>query len=434
MSDKSTNYSHQRRAPLEAEGWAGANLTPITTRGRDVEPSADPLDDIFRRALTGQSLFTNRDALSSDYVPGRLPFREKQIAGIGEILSPVLHGSRPSNLILYGKTGTGKTAVARYVLRRLKTSAAEQGIKVNTCYANTRFAGTEYRVLSTLAEEINLKIPFTGLSVGEAFARLESTINASKSNVIVILDEIDFLVSNYGDDLVYELTRINERLTPSKVSFVGISNDLQFKELLDPRCLSSLSEEEMVFSPYTASELKIILAERATAAFCTGAVEEAAIGLCAALAGSEHGDARRAVDLLRVAGEVAEREASSRVEEKHVRAAVQRIERDRMVEAIRSLPLHAKLVLLSILTNSASSSTGEIYQRYTKLCRRIASEPLTQRRVSGLLAELDLLGLVSANLVSQGRYGRTRKISALTPLDTCREILAEDPTLGSLLG
>jgi len=431
--DHSTHNNDQNRAPQEAEGWETVLQLPTISGAAQTGRAGDPLDDIFKRALSGQSLFSNRDALSSDYIPVRLPFRENQIIGIGEILSPILHGSRPSNLLLYGKTGSGKTAVARYVLRRLKGAAAEQGIDVNICYVNTRFAGTEYRVLSNLAEALNLKIPFTGLSAGEAFARVESAVDASKSNVVMILDEIDFLVSNYGDDIVYELTRVNERLNPSRVSIIGISNDLRFKELLDPRCLSSLSEEEMVFSPYTANELKTILAERAAAAFYRGAVDEAAIGLCAALAGSEHGDARRAVDLLRVSGEVAERETAPRVEEKHVRAAVQRIERDRMVEAIRSLPLHAKLVLLSVLTNGVSASTGEIYQRYAKQCRRIATEPLTQRRISGLLAELDLLGLVSANLVSQGRYGRTKKISSLTPIDTCKEILSEDSTLGSLL-
>lgn len=393
----------------------------------------DPLEDIFRRAVSGHSLFINHTALQSDYIPTKLPFREKQITGVGEILAPILHGSKPSNLLLYGKTGTGKTAVARYVLRRLTSSAEEQGIRVISCYVNTRFAGTEYRVLSTIAEGVNLKIPFTGLSSGEAFSRLESTLAANATNAVIILDEIDFLVSNYGDDLVYELTRCNERIKPATASIIGISNDLRFKELLDPRCLSSLSEEEMVFSPYTASELKMILMERAQVALRKDAIDEAAIGLCAALAGSEHGDARRAIDLLRVAGEVAEREATGRVEEKHVRAAVQRIERDRMVEALRSLPIHAKLVLLSVLLNQSSVSTGEVYQQYVKLCRRVGSEPLTQRRISGLLAELDLLGLVSASLVNQGRYGRTKRISSLTPLDTYREVLSEDPTLNSLL-
>ncbi len=402
-------------------------------RGASKKADSDALDQIFTRAISGRSLFTDRGALSFDYIPERLPFRESQIAGVGEILAPVLHESKPSNLLLYGKTGTGKTAVARYVLRRLGPVAEHQEVKMAVCYVNARFAGTEYRVLSTLAEFMSLKIPFTGLSVGEAFSRLESAVTTFGGSVIIILDEIDFLVNNYGDGLVYELTRINERLKQSKVSLIGISNDLRFKELLDPRCLSSLSEEEMVFPPYTASELKTILSERADAAFRNGAVDQAAIGLCAALAGSEHGDARRAVDLLRVAGEVAEREASTKVEEKHVRAAAQRIERDRTVEAIRSLPIHAKLVLLSILSNQTSPYTGAVYQQYAKLCRRAGSEPLTQRRVSGLLAELDLLGLISASLVSHGRYGRTKKISSLTPADVCKEILSEDPVLGSLL-
>ena len=44
---------------------------------------------------------------------------------------------------------------------------------------------------------------------------------------------------------MYELTRINETLTKSKVAIIGISNDLRLKEFLDPRVFSSLSEEEL---------------------------------------------------------------------------------------------------------------------------------------------------------------------------------------------
>ncbi|MEM4297118.1 MAG: orc1/cdc6 family replication initiation protein [Nitrososphaerota archaeon] len=393
----------------------------------------DPLQSIFSRALSGRVLFKDRRVLLSDYIPDRLLFRDKQIAAIGEILAPLLHSSRCSNILLYGKTGTGKTAVARYVAKSLLKVATKHGIDLHFPYCNCRVAGTEYRILVELGDSLNVRIPFTGLALSEAWSRILEALKAGSLKVVFILDEIDFLVKNYGDDLLYEFTRVNERLSKGFFSLIGISNDLRFKEFLDPRVLSSLSEEEIVFPPYTAEELRAILSERAKLAFYPGVVREAAINLCAALAGSEHGDARRAVDLLRVAGEMAEREGSPHLEEHHIRAAAQSMEQDRVVDALRSLPLQAKLVLLSISTLNSAASTGEVYARYSSLCRKIGIEALTQRRVSALLSELDLLGLVSANVVSQGRYGRTKRISALVTSQLLRSVFQEDPVIGSLV-
>ena len=81
------------------------------------------IDEIFRRAKEGKPLFVNRGALSPDYVPGRLPFRDDQTKAVAQILAPILRGSKPSNLLLYGKTGTGKTAVTNYVLSSLHAEA-----------------------------------------------------------------------------------------------------------------------------------------------------------------------------------------------------------------------------------------------------------------------------------------------------------------------
>ncbi|NWG09162.1 MAG: AAA family ATPase [Nitrososphaerales archaeon] len=397
------------------------------------DKSNNSLDDIFTRALSGRSLYKDRNALRSDYIPSKLPFREKQIISIGETLAPLLHGSKCSNLLIYGKTGTGKTAVAKYVLMKLSEKASTRNLKIKFAYSNTRVAGTEYRLLFDVAQYMGLSVPFTGLAIGEVFARIISAINSSIITLILVLDEIDFLVKNYGDNLLYELTRANEQLPKGYLSLIGISNDLKFKEFLDPRVLSSLSEEEIVFPPYTAEELKAILYDRSKIAFFDDTITEAAINLCAALAGSEHGDARRALDLLRVSGEVAEREGAPKVEERHVRTAVQKIEQDRMVDALRSLPLQAKILLWSIISSGEANSTGEIYERYSNICHKINVEVLTQRRVSMLLSELDLLGLVTTNLVSKGRYGRTKKINPSINLQFVREVFSEDPIMNSLL-
>lgn len=393
------------------------------------------IDEIFRRAKEGKALFVDRGALNPEYVPDKLPFREDQINSIAQVLAPVLHGSRPSNLLLYGKTGTGKTAVVRYVLSRLKKESGSKNLI--TAYVNTRIANTEYRTLAEFARYLDLppekQIPFTGLSIGEVVSRIFSEVRSKKADVILVMDEIDYLVKTFGDGTLYEFTRSSERLAPGLLSLVGISNDLRFKEGLDPRVLSSLSEEELVFPPYTVDELRQILKERAGTAFRPSAVSDSAINLCAAMAGSEHGDARRAVDLLRIAGEVAEREGLKQVDDSCVKRASDKMEHDRVEEAIRSLPVQNKAILLATSKFEAGTNTGELYLVYNTLCRKSGLETLTQRRVSGILAELDLMGLVEASVVSKGRRGRTKRIRLLIGGDTLAKTLSEDTTFAGLI-
>jgi cell division control protein 6 len=273
--------------------------------------------------------------------------------------------------------------------------------------------------------------------VGEVFDRFQAGLDGSKIIFIIVLDEIDALIKAHGDNLLYELTRINETLHESKVSITGISNDLQLKEFLDPRVFSSLSEEEIVFSPYDASELKNILFERGKLAFHDGALSDGALSICAALAAAEHGDARRALDLLRVAGEVAERKGASTVIEEHVREAEKHIEHNRVIEALQNLPLHSKLVVLSIhhLREADANRviTGEIYEVYSELCGELDVTPLTQRRSSTLVNELDSMGLLNSKIVSMGRYGRTKKIRLEITRTLIRDVFANDSRLGRLI-
>jgi cell division control protein 6 len=194
-----------------------------------------------------------------------------------------------------------------------------------------------------------------------------------------------------------------------------VSNNISFIENLDSRVKSSLSEEELIFPPYNANEIRDILSERSKMAFHQETISDAAIAKCAALAAQEHGDARKAIDLLRVAGETAERIGSILVREEHVDIAQGKVDTDRTIETIRAQPKQSKIVLKAIIDlyrkNAKSVQTGDVYDNYAKICQKNNIKPLTQRRVSDLISELDTFGIVNTVNISKGRYGRTRKIN-----------------------
>ena len=391
------------------------------------------IDNIFDKAAKGKSLIKNDQALKIDYVPEKLPFREQEEKTLAQVLSTTFRSARPSNLFLFGEPGTGKTAVVKKVVEKLEKKAKELKTKVKVVNVNAKGASTAYKVLYEIAEYIGLnqedktrRVPFTGLSIGEATSRILQFIQKKELSVILVIDEIDSLVDKSGDDILYSFTRANQQMVEGGfIALIGISNSLDFKDKLDPRVRSSLSEEEMVFKPYTIGQLREILHERSKTAFNPGAISEAAVNLCSAMAGREHGDARKAIDLLRVAAELAERENAVKVDERHVRAAQEKIEKNAPYDLLKNAPTHMKLVVLAI-AKTKDAYTGDVYDTYALLCRHLEQEPLTQRRVTQMISKLDLLGMVATDVVSQGRYGRSQKIRIKIPLATVKEALKED--------
>ncbi len=383
-------------------------------------------------AKISSSIFVNREVLRPDYVPEVLPHREEQIRRLTEHLAPLLRGERPSNIFIYGLTGTGKTAVTKYVLRRVSEYGRQRGIMHFVfSYTNCRHDDTTYRVLANIVESLGGRVPFTGLSTAEVFRRFKRVLNTSGKILVAVLDEIDFLIKRAGDELLYRLTRINDELVKGKVSVIGITNDVKIMDRLDPRVRSSLGEVEIVFPPYDALQLTDILKERAVKAFRPGVLEEGVIEYCASIAAKEHGDARRALDLLRVAGEIAERSGDRKVTVEHVRLAREEIERDMVVDVIRTLPYHGKIVLLVIaLAGGRFNSTGELYTSYRDLTMKLGVEPVTQRRVSDIISELDMLGVVTAKLVNRGRYGKTRQVTLTVDPNTIIKAFEDDPRIG----
>lgn len=396
--------------------------------------------NIFEKILGQDSLFIDRKAFDHAFEPSNLPHRDHEVEALVRNLVDALNGHIPSNMLLYGVPGSGKTVVTRFVLGQLLDKGVEMGQPVQTYEINCRNVDTKYRVVQTIASQLarrgDTPIPFTGWPTDRVLETLIYRMDRATGVHIIVLDEIDNLVSRAGDDLLYNLTSLNTVLENARCCIIGISNDLHFTQQLDPRVSSRLSQEDLVFHPYGALEIQDILNERVETGLREDVLEGGVLELCAALAAQEHGDARRALDLLRISVQKAEQRAQARVDPKHVRLAQSQLEYDQVTPVLKSLPLHQKVVLFAIILNEENGlrniSTGEVYRTYADACMKIGVEPLTPRRISSLLNELDTLGLIMARNVSKGRGGRSKQVNSAIPkaIDAIGTMSGSEPLIG----
>ena len=375
---------------------------------------SDPIDRILDAVQAGKSIIKNREILREDYEPDIIQYRDSEQEEITQSLSPILLKSRASNLILYGEPGTGKTLVIKKIIKNIEKRVEKSNFPINVAYSNSKNETAIYGLIVSLGRQLDLSekvLPTTGLSISEVLKRILKKINEDKLNIIFVIDEIDDLAEQAqktGNDILYQLTRVNERLEQGSITLVGISNNLTFKEKLDPRVISSLSEKEVLFTNYDIDQIKTILRERIKEAFVENAVEESALELCAILSGQEHGDARRAIDLLLKAGEIADQRQLKKVTHKHVREAFDRMEEQLVNTALKGLALHKKIVVIAII-KAKGSTTGEIYLTYKNLCKLNGRDELTNRRVTQMLSDIELSGLISGRIINQGSHGSTKK-------------------------
>lgn len=361
-------------------------------------------DNPFSNVTT---LYENRDALQIDYQPETVVERDSEINKLAQALSPVQNGWRPDNIMIYGKTGVGKTVVTKYMLSQLSEHAEFASVRV-TCSSNSSYR-TAINIVNKLRDDTERDaLPRTGLPTDTVFDALYDELNSRGTPAILVLDEID----NLGDDdkLLYNLPRAqdNDHLNEdTTVGIIGISNDFTFRDNLSPKVKDSLAEKEIHFKPYGADELRTILSKRADVAVRDSVLEDDVIPLCAALASQEHGSARQAIELLRESVDLATERELTTFGEGVVRDARDRVEKNQISDAMGSITDHALLAFIAVSYETEIESGGvrtkTIHSRYKALADMNEKDPLVYDRLRDQLNELELYGFVTKTNVNEGR-------------------------------
>lgn len=374
------------------------------------DPSDDPL---FNWDDERNAIFDRKELLKVGHVPesARIVGRDHEIEAIAAELRPIVQSDPPNNVIVYGKTGTGKSLVARHVTERARRAANAQDVSAGAVYIDCAQHNTQTRVARMITRSLNnsdqtdLSIPRAGIGSGEYYDYLWEVLDLLYDVVVIILDEIDRL---QGDDILMQLSRARESgKSQCHLGVVAISNKIEYRDELNERVKSSLREEEFVFQPYDATQLREIMNYRRDA-FKEDVLTADVIPLTAAFAAQEHGDARKAIEILRHAGELAERENDPRVTEHHVRDAQEWAEIDRFEELLRGSTEQVKYILyaLALLTENSSNSefsTNKVYTHYEDVCEEIDATILSEHRVYELLKEQAFLGVVESRRTGGGR-------------------------------
>ena len=378
----------------------------------------EQIDLAFRHAIITNPAYLDDEQLSREGQFAVLTeifnakVRNNEIKEVCSHFAPLFQGGHPIHLSALGKTGTGKTITLLYLLQEFERLCAERGIPFQQYHLDLCCPAPCFRALNTLACLMGAsKFYKRGISLEDLMTAIERGLQSTEGYVVIFVDEADNIRTDPNTFFTFLVKRLPLRVR-ARIVLLFASNRLNWSDNLDPRVKSVLKVRELLFDPYDAISLQKILQLRVEKALRPDAIEDGVIEKIAAVSSRNHGDARKAVDLLTRAAYLAERRGE-RITQAIVDLASDEIERDKYLAMIRTSPKHLQAALYSALTGKQKGRalrTGDAYLLYDTFCRQAGLTPLTQRAFTDLLSELDMYGFIRASTVSLGRYGRTKEI------------------------
>jgi cell division control protein 6 len=387
----------------------------------DAADGSPSIEEMMLEYEEQDGLIRDRSLLDPNHIVGedRIVGRDDQLQEVTKMLRVALGDNRPPNLFLYGPSGTGKSLITKAVCNKLTKICETRDIDFGTIEVNCQDLDTLGVAIYELAERaaseagVEVEVPKHGVATKDKWDELYRIINENFDTVVFVLDELDMLVGRRDKKepafsrLLYNLSRAeaNDDLE-AHVSVVAISNDTKMMESVGSRAQSSFTPEDVHFDDYDANQLRQILRRR-TDAFREGVLDEEVIPLASAVAAQTHGDARKAIDLMRVAGELAEREGDDSIVTDHVREAQDKVEKNRVLEVVRGISNQKKLCLYATAAvaretedGSARSTSG--YSVYQFLTDSLGADQYQQETYINKMKEMTTYSLVDFERRSHG--------------------------------
>src|ERR671915_1677392 len=382
--------------------------------------------------------FANKIFLDSLTLPSQIIGREWKAKELVRFLLGYKQGLVVPFVSVYGRSGSGKSTIVKFVCENLDED-------ISYAFVNLRKARTVFGCANLALAELGQPSVKSAQGINTAIEHISNAIeqrlssNNKKNNngnaklFVLVLDEFDVLLYDKRgkpSDFIYKLLVMEEKLREKGylVCIVAISNNVMSDYEIDDRVRSRIGTSEVFFEPYTQQAVLSILRDRAAKAF-SQPVDYEILQYCADQSSKEHGDARRAIDLLRVAAEIAGKRGE-KISKVHVDAAVARLQRDRVSTTLSSASFHLRLVAaalarISYLTQEVWHSTSTVYNQYRYIITN-DTKALTYRRIAELLTELENMGFVTSHTSSKGRHGYGTQYKLVVPPEAIGKVCFPD--------
>lgn len=389
--------------------------------------SRNKIDDLFSAACDRNVWYKDKSTLDTNLPTSSVIGRNDEIQSLIRRFSGYKYGDLPAFITVRGRSGSGKTTVVTHICRSISS--------LRFAIVNLRQANTLLGCVNLVLREMGLPEKKSAHGVNGALSSLEQEVERrfkaeeGKAFFVLVLDDFDVFLrspsSSNPSEIVNRLLGMIEALRKKGVMacIVAITNEPASNFELDDRILSRVNSAVVDFPSYTWQELVEILQDKSHRAFCV-MPSLAILQKCASLCCGQYGDARRAVDLLRTAADTAIAKGSVTIMLEDIDSAANRLLQDSAAKTISDLPLQQRILAGIIawrthLTREDWHTTNEIFQQYTKILSAGGSGemPLSYRRVSDLLRELENRGIVYSEGRSQGRYGANRRYRLKLPIN-----------------